>query len=219
MDLIPRLDLPELIQNFDIDDDIALLDLKDVLLANKDKFYSLAKNRITRNEETVKNFTLFKVCAMRAPILSILALGLTLFICARTKKLEQLILLLSLSRTTNAAPIRDDSRVLEFYDIFASICIVILLLLWLIYLILRYYTFFQRIRRTVTLPFTECITASEPPSWKLVLYLSNFNNYFYLYIDNVLHYPESIITSIAGTELSLTYHSNVCNSYVTLNNN
>ena len=97
------------------------------------------------------------------------------------------------TKTTNAAPLSDDSDLSGFYDIFASICTLVLLLLWLTYLILRYYKFFQRIKRTATLPFTECVTATKPPSWKIVIYISNFNNYCYLYIDSVLHYPESVL--------------------------
>ena len=218
MDAIPRLNLPDLIEDFDIQDDNSLLNLKDVLAANKQNFYNLASNRITRTEETVKHYSLFRLCAMLSPILAIIVLGLILFVCIRNKKLGQLISLLSLSKTTNAAPLSDDSDLSGFYDIFASICTLVLLLLWLTYLILRYYKFFQRIKRTATLPFTECVTATKPPSWKIVIYISNFNNYCYLYIDSVLHYPESVVTSSPTTQLSLTYHANICNSYVTLNN-
>ena len=55
--------------------------------------------------------------------------------------------------------------------------------------------------------------------WYIVLYLKNFNTYFYLYIAEVMKYPEKILTPTRETELNLVFHSSWCNSYVTWNNN
>ena len=72
--------------------------------------------------------------------------------------------------------------------------------------------------RTITLPFQECVSAAKPPSYKVVLYLNSFNSYCYLYIDNVLKYPEGVVTQQLDTVITLTYHSTICNSFVTLDN-
>ena len=51
------------------------------------------------------------------------------------------------------------------------------------------------------------------------MYLSNLYTYCYLYRAKFIKYPERIVTQATDTELYLTFHSNYCNSYVTLNNN
>ena len=135
------------------------------------------------------------------------------------KNLGQLVSLLSISKTTTALPIYRTNDWKEEFDIFTSVCTLILLILLLIYLILQYYKFFERVQKTISLPFNECVSVSSPPSYKIVLYLSNFNTYCYLYIAEVMKYPERIVTQATDTELYLTFHSNYCNSYVTLNNN
>ena len=76
----------------------------------------------------------------------------------------------------------------------------------------NYYKVFKELRK-LRLYHLLSVTST-----KLVIYINNFNNYCYLYIDSVLHYPESVVTSSPTTQLSVTYHANICNSYVTLNN-
>ena len=216
--MIPQLILPDLIQDFDIDDDSNLLNLKDVLNAHRSKYYHTARSQLNRHENMMESYPIVRIGAIIAPAVAVVVIGVIIYVSVRTKKLGQLISLLSLSKTIEAAPISSTTENADYYDFFTNICTVILLVLWALYLFLRYYKFFCRVRRTITLPFNECVSASNPPSWKLVLYLSSFNTYCYLYIDQILRYPDQVITSFINTELSLTFHSNICNTYVSLNN-
>ena len=53
---------------------------------------------------------------------------------------------------------------------------------------------------------------------KLILHLSNLNNYCYLYITEIITYPDSIVTQSQDTNLYLTFHSNFCNPYLAITN-
>ena len=214
--IIPQLDMPKLINDFTIDDDNHLLNLKNVLQAHKTAYYNTALNTLNRHENMVQSFTIFKLCTMLTPILGVIIFIFIICFCVRMKNLGQLVSLLSISKTTTALPIYRTNYWKEEFDIFTSVCTLILLL---IYLILQYYKFFERVQKTISLPFNECVSVSSPPSYKIVLYLSNFNTYCYLYIAEVMKYPERIVTQATDTELYLTFHSNYCNSYVTLNYN
>ena len=139
--------------------------------------------------------------------------------CVRTKGLGQLVSLLSMSKASIALPTeKSNEDWKEEFDMFACFCTLLLLLLWLVYLIIQYYKFFDRIQKTISLPFKECISATSHISYKMVLYLKNFNTYCYLYIAEVMKHPEKILTPTREIELYLAFNSSWCNSYVTLNN-
>ena len=53
---------------------------------------------------------------------------------------------------------------------------------------------------------------------KLILHLSNFNNYCYLYITEIITYPDSIETQSKDTNLYLTFHTHFCSPYLTISN-
>ena len=220
LNMIPYLNMPELITDFDMDDDKQLLNMKDVLSDYKSNYYNSAKNTLSRHEDMAKSFSIFKICAIMAPIIGVIVVLFIVFISIKTKGLGQLISLISLSKSTQALPVNDNNNFIssEWYDLAASVCTAVLLGLWLLYLSLRYYRLFLRMYRTITLPFHECVSAAKPPSYKVVLYLSSFNSYCYLYIDNVLKYPEGVVTQQLDTVITLTYHSTICNSFVTLDN-
>ena len=179
INMIPSLILPTLIQDFVINDDEDLLDLKLVLEAYGTSYYHTAKSKIERHENMAKHFSIIKICALLAPIVGIIVILVIIYVSIRTKKLGQLISLLSLSRKSEAASIDFATGKSEYFEFFAGVCTVILLAAWMVYMVLRYYKLCKRIYRTATLPFQECISARNPPSWKLALYISSFNSYCY----------------------------------------
>ena len=218
--VIPKLQMPELISNFMMEEDKHLLNLKEVIRAHKTAYYSTARNTLIRHETMSQSFSIFKYCAMIAPILGIIIIIVIICFCVRMKGLGQMVSLISMPKASIALPIeKSNEDWKEEFDMFASLCTLLLLLLWLVYLILQYYKFFDRVQKTISLPFKECVSATSPPSYKIVLYLKNFNTYCYLYIAEVMKYPEKILTPTRETELYLAFHSSWCNSYVTLNNN
>ena len=218
MDLIPELQMPNLIEDFTLDDDKHMLNLKDVLLALKNDYYHTAHSTLNRHGGSLN--LLQNAFSIFAPIVSIIVIVIVIVVICRTKKLGQMIALLSLSKNTNARPLTEEhTDHYDYFDYIINLGTVILLLLWLIYIVLRYYKLLRRIYRTVSLPFRECITASEPPSCKIVLYLSSLNNYCYIHIDNILQYPENAVTHTDNTKITLTYTSTLCGSHVKLNNN
>ena len=81
-----------------------------------------------------------------------------------------------------------------------------------------YYELGRRIINYISLSCTECISARRPDKSKLILHLSNFNNYCYLYITEIITYPDSIVTQSQDTNLNLTSRSNFCNPYLTISN-
>ena len=217
---IPRLEMPNLITDFEIETDSHLLNLKDVLSAHKSSYFNTVHSTLARHESMAESFSFFKICAYMSPIIGIIVVAVVLFFCIRTRRLGQLLSLLSISKSSEALPLGDskDANYSELLDFIASIGSLFLIVLGLIYLCVKYYKLFVRLQRTISLPFNECISARSPPSYKIALYLSSFNSYCYLYIDNVLKYPEKVVTVQIDTEIKLTFHSTMCNSYVSLNN-
>ena len=55
-------------------------------------------------------------------------------------------------------------------DMFPSFCTFSLLMIWLLYLILQNYKFFDSVQKTSYLPFKECVSATSPLYYKLVLH-------------------------------------------------
>ena len=221
LDYIPKLEMPDLITDFEMETDSHLLNLKDVLAAQKSDYYNTVHSKLLRHESMAKSFSWFKICAFLAPIIGVIVLAVILYFCIKTKKLGQLVSFLTLSQnTTQALPINEKSSDYEeTFDIVASIGTSFLLVFGLLYLILKYYIHFVRIHRSISLPFNECVLVKQPPSYKIaLLYISSFNSYCYLYIDNVLKYPEQVVTQQLDTVIRLTFHSTLCNTYVTLNN-
>ena len=53
---------------------------------------------------------------------------------------------------------------------------------------------------------------------KLILHLSNFNTYCYLYLTEIITYPDSIVTQSRDTNLYITFHSILCNPYLKISN-
>ena len=92
--------------------------------------------------------------------------------------------------------------------------IIIILCVWIVYLSIRYYELGRRVFYHLSLPCTECIYARRPDKLKLILHLSNFNNDCYLYITEIMTYPDAIVTRSQDTNLYLTFHSNSCNPYL-----
>ena len=103
--LIPKLHLPNLIKNVMVKDENNLLNLKDVLKAHRSQYYHTARNTLTHHETVAKAFSIFKIRAMITPIFGIIIISVILFLCCRTKKIGQLVSLLSISKTTNAFPL------------------------------------------------------------------------------------------------------------------
>ena len=77
----------------------------------------------------------------------------------------------------------------------------ILLFAWAVYQIIQYNKFGRRVVNQLVLPFTECISAKNPPKLTLTLHLSNFKNYCYLHISEILSYPDLIVTRTEYTNL------------------
>ena len=96
--------------------------------------------------------------------------------------------------------------------------IITILCVWIVYLSIRYYELGRRVFNHLSLPCTECISARRPVKLKLILYLSNINNFCYLYITEINTYTDAIVTRSQYTNLYLTFHSNSCNPYLTISN-
>ena len=108
-----------------------------------------------------QSFSIFKYCAMIAPILGIIVIIGIICFCVRLKGLGQLMSLISMPKVSSALPIvKSNEDWKEEYDMFASFCTLLLLLLWLVYLFLQYYKFFDRVQKTISLPFKECVSAT-----------------------------------------------------------
>ena len=146
---------------------------------------------------------------MITPILGIIIISVILFLCCWTKKIGQLVSLLSMSYITQAYPINDECDY-EF-DTFTSVLIIKILCVWIVYLSIMYYELGRRVFNNFSLPCTLCISAKRPDMIKLILHLSNFNNYCYLYITEIITYSQD-------TNLYLTFHLNFCNPYLTISN-
>ena len=152
--VIPKLQMPELIRNFMIEEDKHLLNLKEVIRAHKTAYYNTARNTLIRHETMLQSFSIFQYGAMIAPILGLIIIIVIICFCVRMKGLGQLVSFLSMSKVSIALPIeKSNEDWKEEFDMFASLCTLSLLLLWLIYLILHYYKFFDRVQKTVSLPF------------------------------------------------------------------
>ena len=194
------------------------MNLQDVLKVHRSQYYHTARNTLTRNETLTKAFSIFKISAMITTILGIIIISVIIFLCCRTKMIGQLLSLLSLSKVTQANPINEIDECDYEFNTFTSVLIIIILCVWIVYLSIRYYELCRRVFNYLSLPCTECVTARRPDKLKLILHLSNFNNYCYLYITEISTYPDSIVTQSHDNNLYLTFHSFVCNPYLTISN-
>ena len=156
--LIPKLHLPNLIQNFMVKDESYLLNLKDVLKAHRSQYYHTARNTLTRHETLTKAFSIFKISAMITPIFGMCVI----FLCCRTKKIGQLVSLLSLTSVTKACPIKEIVECDYQFDTFTSVLKIIILCVWIVYLSIRYCELGRRVFNHRSLPCTECISARRP---------------------------------------------------------
>ena len=97
--------------------------MKDVLAAQKSDYYNTVDSKLLRNETMAKSFSWFKICAFLAPIIGVIVLAFILYFCVRTKKLGQLVFLLTLSNnTTQSSPINEKSSdYAETFEIVSSI--------------------------------------------------------------------------------------------------
>ena len=134
------------------------------------------------------------------------------------EKDRTIVSLLSLTKVTKAGPIKEIDECDYEFDTFTSVLIIIILCVWIVYLSIRYYELGRRVFNNISLPCTEYISAKRPDKLKLILHLSNFNNYCYLYITEIITYPDAIVTRSQDTNLYLTFHSNSCNPYLTISN-
>ena len=129
-----------------------------------------------------------------------------IFLCSRTKKIGQLVSLLSLSKVTKSDTIIEMDECDYEFDTFTSVLII--LCVWIVYLSIRYYELGWGVFNHLSLPCTECISARRPDKLKLILHLSNFNNYCYLYITEIITYPDLIVSQSQDPNLDLTFYSN-----------
>ena len=156
--MIPKLHLPNLIQNCIFKNQNNLLNLKDVLKAHISQYYHTARNTLTRHETLRKTFSIFKISAVIRPIFGIIIISVIIYLCCRTKKIGQLVSLLSISKATNALPISEFNDEWDYeFGAFTSVVIIIILLI--VYLSIRYYKLGRRVFNHLALPFTECISA------------------------------------------------------------
>ena len=58
--VIPKLQMPELISNFMIEEDRPLLNLKEVIRAHKTAYYNTARNTLIRHKTMSQLFSIFK---------------------------------------------------------------------------------------------------------------------------------------------------------------
>ena len=70
--VIPKLQMPELIRTFMIEEDKHLSNLKEVIRAHNTAYYSTVRNTLIRHKTMSQSFSMFKYCAMIAPILGLL---------------------------------------------------------------------------------------------------------------------------------------------------
>ena len=177
-----------------VKDEHTLLNLNDVLKAHRSQYYHTARNTLIRHETLTKAFSIFKISAMITPVFGIIIISVIIFLCCRMKKIGHLVSLLSLSKVTKAVPINEMVECDYELDMFTSVLIIIILCVWIVYLSIRYYELGRTLFNHLSLPCTECIPAKRPDKLKLILHLSNFNNYCYLYITEIITYPDSIVT-------------------------
>ena len=118
----------------------------------------------------------------------------------------------------SASPINEIDECDYEFDTFTSVLIIIILCVCIVYLSIKYYELGRRVFNHLSLPCTECISARRPDKLKLILHSSNFNNYCYLYITEIITYPDSLVTQSEDTNLYLKFHLNFCNPYSTISN-
>ena len=145
-----------------VKDENNLLNLKDVLKAQRSPYYQTSRNTLTRHETLTKTFSIFKISAMITPIFGIIIISVIIFLCCRTKKIGQLVSLLSLSKVTKASPINEIDECDYEFDTFTSVLIIIISCVWIVYLSIMYYELGRREFNYLSLPCTECISARRP---------------------------------------------------------
>ena len=121
-----------------VKDENNLLNLKDVLKAQRSQYYQTGRNTLTRHETLTKAFSIFKISAMITPIFGIIIISVIIFLCCRTKKIGQLVSLLSLSKVTKASPINEIDECDYEFDTFTSVLIIIISCVWIVYLSIMY---------------------------------------------------------------------------------
>ena len=91
--------MPSLISNFMIEENQLLLNLKDVIKSHKTVYYNTARNTLIRHDTMSQLFSIFKYCAMIAPILGLIIIIVIICFCVRKKDLCQLVSLPSMPKT------------------------------------------------------------------------------------------------------------------------
>ena len=91
--------MPSLISNFMIEEYKLLLNLEDVIQANKTAYYNTARNTLIQHDTMSQSFSIFKYCAMIAPILGLIIIIVIICFCVRKKGLCQLVSLPSMPKT------------------------------------------------------------------------------------------------------------------------
>ena len=215
--LMSKLKLPREIADYSLTDHSEYLDLKKIVEGQKLGFRSTTNERLNIHDKAIKHIGVFKILAMFVPIVIILVIIITICLVMRTKKIGQLVSLLTMAPPTNAALI--DSTTCNHID-FISECIILLVSLnILIYWCVKNYTLLCKFINVLSLPFQECISTRNSPKLHLILYISNLKDYSYLYIDTLqfcLPHNVSIMADTDGLEINM--HSSFCTSYITMSN-
>ena len=110
------------------EEDKRLLNLKEVIRAHKTAYYSTAHNTLIRHETMSQSFSIFKYCAMIAPIFGIIIIIVIICFCVKMKGLGHMVSLISIPKASIALPIEklnEDWK--EEFDMSVYVIIVITL--------------------------------------------------------------------------------------------
>ena len=214
---IPKLELPKIVEDFTLDDDIDALNLKKILHERQKMYRNMVQHKLDKQNESLRTFTSFKTLASVGPVVAFIVVIVIIVFTIKTKRLSQLLVVMGLVKKTNAL---ENTCTPYYLQIMTECFLIILLISALIFYCIKYLRFFEKIKRQTTLPFRECLSVSPPNKQRIMLYLSNLTEYCYLYLDNITDCPPDKIKVIPSEEQFIfTLHNSCCAHYITCNPN
>ena len=213
--LLEKLKLPKQIADYSLKDHSDYLDLKKLVLAQKRGFRNSIHDRLNIHDDAVKHINIFKTLAMFIPVVIIIVIIITICLVLRTKKIGQLVSLLTLAKPTDALMLGDNTC--GTLDLIAECMILLIAISILAYWCAKKYCLLRKFVNVMSLPFTECINTRPSQKLQLILYISNLRDYSYIYIDSLQFCLPQDISVLGDTkDFEINLHNSMCTSYVSI---
>ena len=213
--LIPLLELPEIPNNFHLEDNV--LDLKRIMYERSSAYKNMILNRLDTHGSALSNFSVVKVFAYGMPILATAIVIIAVVFFAKTKNMSKLLTMATLFKSSRAAPV--NYTVPEILDITTESIVLLIVILTLCYIILKYFRLFQKLQKYITLPCNSCLSLSEEiaPKIEILFHIENIKDYCMIYVDSLNYSHISKIKIAAEETVTFTFHSGCLTNYLTIN--